>query len=336
MSSQGKYAILILESICYHISMRSIYIVTLIVTILFAGGYFYQSASAICAIPLEYRIGVLDDRFDLSFDEARLAITDAEAAWEDATERNLFTYSETADFSINFIFDERQIFIDAEGAFLDRLDNAEELSETVQEKYNRLVAAYEAAVAAYETDVASYEKELSQYNATVASYNEEGGAPPEVFDELEAEKSTLDRKQRALNSQIESLNDQVAEINAMGNQGNQLIETYNRGVETFNDTFGSGREFTQGDYVGDAINIYTFKDAEELRLVLVHELGHALSIDHVESESATMHFLLGAQSGYAPTAADLEAFGAICGLSTGAKMRLQLITALQELISRLQ
>ena len=316
--------------------MRSIYIVSLIVVLLFAGGYFYREAQAICAVPLSYRIGVLDDRFNLSFEDARLAITDAEAAWEDATERNLFTYDETADFSINFVFDERQVFADAEVAFLDRLDNAEDLSESVQAKYQQLVRSYEAAVDRYETDAAAYEQKLSTYNQTVARYNDEGGAPAAVFDELEAEKAALDREQASLNEQIESLNTQVAEINAIGSQGNQLIESYNRGVETFNDTFGDGREFTQGDYTGDAINIYTFKNGEELRLVLVHELGHALSIDHVEDEAAVMHFLLGKQYGYRPTTVDLEAFGNICGLSTMAKINMQLRAALIELVGRLQ
>lgn len=302
--------------------MRAAFIISLLATIVFAGSYFYREAQAICRMPLEYRIGVLDERFNLTMDEARLAIADAEAAWEDATERNLFTYSETADFSINFIFDERQALADAEGSFKERLDATENLTDAIRATYEELIARYETLQAEYTQSVATYERDLARYNETVARYNAEGGAPPEVFAELEAEKRTLDQKQTAINQQAHKLNQLVEEINQVGDRSNQLINTFNRGVETFNNTFGESREFTQGDYQGDRINIYTFTDEDELKLVLVHELGHALSLDHVESERGVMHYLLGGQEGYEVTASDLEEFQAICGASTLERVKL--------------
>ena len=296
--------------------MRPVFVIVLIGAIVFSGSYFYQATAAICKVPLPYRIGVLDERFNLSFDQARLAAADAEAAWEDATERNLFTYDETADFAINFIFDERQAFSDAEETFKDRLDATEQISEALEDTHADLVAKYNTTEANYQAARSQYEARLAAYNERVESYNQTGGAPADVFDELEAERVALDADQAALNQTVDELNVLVDEINRVGQRGNQLIDTYNRGVETFNDTFGDGREFTQGDYTGDAINIYTFKDGEELRLVLVHELGHAISLDHVEDETAVLHYLLGAQTGYQLTAADLEEYSAVCGAGT--------------------
>ncbi len=294
--------------------MRSTLTIILFITILFGGGYFYYIAEAICPAPLPYAIGSIDDSFDLSIDEARLAISEAESVWEDATGQNLFTYDPAAKFTINFVYDERQQLTDAEGNFKERLDHTESVSDGISETYEQLVATYNDLQISYGDNVEKYERNLAAYNTQVQQYNEEGGAPANVYEVLQERKEDLDVEQNELNGLSKQLNTLVEEINAIGEQGNRLIETYNRGVAEYNSSFGDHREFTQGTYSSEGrIDIYAFADDQELRTVLAHELGHALSLDHVANESSIMYFLIGEQDDPLElTQNDIEEFVRVC------------------------
>jgi hypothetical protein len=160
----------------------------------------------------------------------------------------------------------------------------------------------------------AYETRLGAYNRKVSSFNDQGGAPPGQFAALEAERRELDRESAGLQATTGELNTLIANINELGDRGQALVDSYNREVEIFNDNFGFSREFTQGDYQGDRINIYKFSDVQELEQVLAHEFGHALGIDHVDVESSLMYYLL-EETNQSPTlsAADSAAFTAVCG-----------------------
>ena len=294
--------------------MRSGFLLALMITLVFAGGYLYNLAQAVCPVPISYRIGVLDDRFGLSEDEAKVAVAEAAEVWESATGQNLFTYDDTASFAVNFIFDERQAFLNEEGNFRDRLEAAENINEALTETHATLLEDYNALKTAYANKVDSYEANLRAYNQTVHQYNQEGGAPPEKFAELEEEKETLDKERQSLNSMAAQLNDMVDKINDIGDRGNALITNYNENVGEFNERIGDKREFTQGDYQEGRINIYTYQDERELQTVLIHEFGHALSLDHVEGEESFMYFLIGGQpADMMLSEFDLTEFNRVCG-----------------------
>jgi len=294
--------------------MRTPFVVFLMLTILLSGTYWYTSVQAVCRLPIYYSLGELDSRFGLSEDEARRVMSEAESIWEDATGRNLFTYQEGSNLKVNFIYDERQRSADEAEELKDKLDAKEQVNEALGETYAELVAQYKTQQLAYEDQKEAYERKLNLYNAEVKKYNEAGGAPQEVFEKLESDRRQLDRELNAINSTASKLNKLSDQINSIGDRGNELIKQYNDTVVRFNDSYGSGREFTQGDYRGDEINIYTFKDKNELALVLAHEFGHSLSIDHVDNEESIMHYLMGGQPDtLMPTSEDLAAFDLVCG-----------------------
>lgn len=291
--------------------------------LLFVGGYLYYMVEQICPIPHEYRIGVIDERFDLSSEEAQGIVEEAANIWETAVGRELFIFDEAGNLTINFVFDERQAFSEAETDFRERLDAAENINDAIGQTYEQLVDQYESVKSEYETKVTTYEARLSTYNETVRTYNEEGGAPQGEFERLEEEKNELDAEQAAINVLASQLNDLVEEINNIGEKGNTLIEAYNEEVTEYNQTFGESREFTQGDYQNETINIYTYKDFEELRVVLVHELGHALQLGHVDGEESIMYHLIGKQPRTGELSqSDIAEFNRICGdISFWDKMR---------------
>jgi len=294
--------------------MRSGFSILLIAVLLFGGGYFYYVAQAVCPAPLAYSVGEIDESFGLSFDEVRLALSDAESVWEDATGQNLFIYDEGAVFTVNFIYDERQKYTDAEGNFKEKLDKTQSVSDAISETYSKLVANYNNLQIVYSDKVERYEKNLASYNAQVTQYNEEGGVTEDVYKVLQERKAELDKEQTSLNRLSQELNGLVKEINEIGDRGNVLVETYNRGVNEYNHTFGESREFTQGTYSTEKrIDIFTYADIGELRLVLAHEFGHALSLDHVVNEESVMYFLIGEQPiEFVPTQEDMDEFVRVC------------------------
>lgn len=311
--------------------MKTSYAVALLLTMILTGTYWYTSVEAVCRLPIYYKIGTIDERFDLTFEEARNQLSDAESVWEESTGRNLFTYDENSNLSVNFIYDERQQTATEVEAWKHTLDAKENVNSALSETYAELVSAHGKKQAEFEDMRASYERRLSNYNEEVQSYNDDGGAPLEVFADLEARKKVLDKDLAELTKVADSLNELSDQINDIGERGNTLIQTYNDSVSRFNEEYVSNEEFTQGDYQGKSINIYTYKDFDELKLVLVHELGHAMSLDHVENQESVMYYLMGEQpTDLKLSPQDLNEFQGVCGdVTTYQRVKEQIINWLK-------
>lgn len=293
--------------------MRTQFLVYLLITALLGTSYWYVSTASICPIPLTYRIGTIDEGFAITEDEAVARMAQAEAVWEEGVGQELFQYDEQSSFTVNFIFDNRQAMADDEAARSAALDAERARNIAFFAGIDELEATYDRLAASYEADVALYESRLETYNRTVARYNDQGGAPESVFTELQQEQADLDAAAAALSARADELNGLATQINDLGAEGNELIAAYNRQVVAFNREFGYSREFTQGEYRGDRINIYKFSTDPELATVLAHELGHALGIEHVADENALMYYLLTDTSGMPRlSAADVQAFTQAC------------------------
>jgi len=304
--------------------MRTPFLISLIFTIVAGSVYWYQSTATMCPVPLLYRIGELDASFELTKEEAKEYVLTAESVWEEAVGRELFIYDESAAFTIDFVFDERQATANSEENIRTTLDEQRAENERVQSTVIALRAEYESLDTSYRQRLSTYESRLEAYNTKVTTYNDRGGAPSEVFSQLETERDDLEREANALSAIALQLNELATEINRLADRGNQLIERYNRSVDQYNATFGYTREFTQGDYQGDMIHIYKFSDETELITVLAHEFGHALGIDHVEGASSLMYYLLGDTSQRPSLSAeDMQAFTEVCGFTEtlGQKVR---------------
>ncbi len=289
--------------------------------------YWYAAVGMVCQAPLTYQIALpIDERFGITEAEAAEAVKEAETVWEEALGRELFYATEgtRTDVTINFVFGERQATALAEADLRERLEDKQMSSSDLQAQYDKLVGEYQAAKKTHETNVGAYEERLTAYNAEVARYNNEGGAPPDVYQELGRTEVALAKDADQLEADAESLKERAAEINKLGEAGNQIIRQYNDTVETYNEQFGTAEEFTEGDYQDGRINIYTFANQTELVKVLAHELGHALSVSHVEGSNSVMYYLLEDQpTPLTLSPQDTAAVTAVCGDtgSVGTKVR---------------
>jgi chromosome segregation ATPase len=100
-------------------------------------------------------------------------------------------------------------------------------------------------------------------------------------------KSRADRQRKELNTVAEQMNQLSRRLNSLADQVNEIVYRYN-------ERFGEERTFHQGFYVNDntqrKINIFQFNTLEKLRLVLAHEVGHALALRHVNNPQSVMYY----------------------------------------------
>jgi predicted Zn-dependent protease len=293
--------------------MRLSFFLALLGAVFFATSHWYVQTAAICPVPIAYRIGTIDERFGVSPEELQQIVTDAEAVWENSVATELFVYDETTDFTINFIYDERQQLALTEEEWRIALDSQQTKHEALLEEIKTLGARYQTEEASYNTRRQEYEAKLAAYNAEVEKYNDEGGAPPEVFTRLQAEKQSLNELLRSISKLEVGINELADAINRRGEEGNEKIAAYNAEVEEYNEIFGTLDTFTQGDYKRERINVYKFTDAKELTQVIAHEFGHALGVGHVEGEESVMYYLMTDREFATLSPADKAALVAECG-----------------------
>ena len=108
-------------------------------------------------------------------------------------------------------------------------------------------------------------------------------------------------------SSVAALNALVSNSNTIKNSFNSTVSTYNQSVDAKQQT----QEDFAGVYFSDRhIEIYQFLNTDELRSVLIHEMGHALGFEHNPDPHSIMYYE--AQSGQVLTDADKQKAKDLC------------------------
>lgn len=220
------------------------------------------------------------------------AIERAIETWESAAGRELFRYDRNMGFPIDLLYGERQVQWNAQreaNREIDRrrrlLQDADRLSKEGQSELDRARTDLQKRKEVYEANVEAYNRLVQQVNA-------QGGASAPVATELEAQRADLDAERTRLDNAAREVERLTAVTNSLIDRRNREARAINSAVEAYNAKFGSrsiqlGRCVLDGSLV-IGITIYAFSDEDHLAIVLAHELGHALGIEHVEGDGALM------------------------------------------------
>ena len=233
----------------------------------YARGQLYYS---ICETPKTYRIGSIDDRYNMSSDDFLIHLQNAEKIWEDRWDGNLFEYKSDGDIEVNLVYDQR--------SFLSGQIN--QLDSQVRAQKNDLNPKIEE----YKRKASEFQANIKQLNTDISYWNERGGAPPEEFDKLIERQKNLQAQSDNLKQEAEFLNQSTALFN-------QQIGELQGTVDNFNQQLAFKPE--EGEYIYDngieTINIYFDNSETELVHTLAHELGHSLRIEHNNNKLSIMY-----------------------------------------------
>lgn len=242
-----------------------------------------------CDSPTTYRVGVVDERFQIPQAEFREDIQNASSIWSKEYGKDIFAFDPKAELRINLIYDVRQ-------SLNTQIDD---LQGNLKSEQTTLKPRIEE----YENLASEFKKRVADLNAQIEYWNSQGGAPKEEYDKLTGE-------QEELRKEAERLNEMARQLNLSTQQYNQGVVKLGETIETFNEALSLRPE--EGVYDSDekSITIYITNSKEELVHTLAHELGHAIRIGHNANPQAIMYPYTSTTVSLTPE--DIQALNYIC------------------------
>jgi len=273
-----------------------------------------QARRATCRSPIRYKIGALDPRFGVTREDLQRAAEDASGVW--ATHQKLFQYDPRGKLRINLVYDTRQkntqqvIFARAGiSAKIKEADSIEDRILSLQNKFQPLEASY------LEQE-ASYDQASDNFNREARRLNDAGGASETQFQILSDKRRSLRNQRAILEAKRQELNRSTDEINGLVEKHNALLVRANTEANALNRSGSIGVQFEGGLYSRASgkewIDIFQFESKAGLRVILAHELGHALGMKHNANPSSIMSPLIHTER-LALTGEDRDSLKAVCG-----------------------
>lgn len=249
-----------------------------------------------CEEPLTYRLGRIDERFGLTRLDFSTAVRKAAAIWGKPLSRELFREDAQGTIEVSLIYDYRQEASDKLKQLQYRMDSTKDNHEKMKMRYESLKSEYEQKRVTLENDLHAYNSRINAYNAEVESWNRQGGVPETHRNRLMSGKNELDSVRESFKIRQDEVKKLTDEINTIVLVMNEVAAERNQDVDNSRNVGRQlGGEFKTGFFESkegkQSITVYHFNNESKLVRLLVHELGHALRLDHSNNPNAVMYRL---------------------------------------------
>ncbi len=272
-----------------------------------------------CLLLLNWSVGYIDPQFQVSEDDVIHSMNRVVNLWATAVDSLNSRQLEEGGVTVQLVYDDRQERSRTELQLRETLQSKRALIDQLKEQHNARMREYVEQSAEYLQLETVYTGRVDRLNDWILEINEAGGFSEPEWDQLRAARSNLQEMLQIKDDKRDELNTLVDKLNDLTISLNQIIHDRNMLVADYNSEFSTGDRFVSGTYERrggqSMITVYQFMTLHELELVLAHEFGHALGIDHVSNPQSVMFELMADQSYFTQielTEEDKAAARALC------------------------
>lgn len=230
---------------------------------------------AFANFPIKYSVGQVDNRFGVSKKEVINLSKDAARRWNDALGKKVLVYDANASLTIDFIYDKRQANLDKLKTEIANLNLARTNASNTKQQLEREIGLYEI-------DLKQFNRDVDFWN-TFGRFKWDAKKRYQILQdrelELEDRRSDLMREVQLLDESIQTHNSDLANLQ------NELKEKESK-VE-------KAGVYKQQE---NKIEVYMFVNKRHLRLLLMHEFGHAIGAKHTKNPISIMYDRIGKQN----------------------------------------
>lgn len=236
--------------------------------------------------PLHYRIADLDPRLNISKQKMIEISQEAAAIWERGTGKRYFVYDPKATFTVNLVFDQRQVRSMKRTENLKNLEQEKQLWLDENQKLLKLKQDSQQLHTQLELQKIKYQAQLNAYASAQNKYLNKSNT--KNLNLLQERTKLLNQQRDVLKILINDHDLNHQQIQVKSDELIQLHEQLTQSVDRFNQNFAP-QLVHKGQFKGKQIFIYEFSSIDDLRLTLAHEFGHALGLKHTHNPKSLMY-----------------------------------------------